>query len=263
MKDKIQDLISATKGAIGEVLVEDAVPMLAEEMLKGTVLEVTSGAVGMLSPRIGGVMIAYQQRRWERNWENYISLIYERQNEFNERLEKLDDEMRQKFNHKFFPLVSDFVPNEKQEEKIEMIVNGLINIAAGVNGQDDIILMYYETLNQLSLLDLRILRLYGLTYLGNGDGDDIWKVMQDNDIDDSQTKLIREKLERLGLIRSRNDEKLEENMKNVMQYVEDFSRGKKNLKLKRLNSIPRSESYKITSFGLKFIKFFIQEYSFN
>ena len=79
MKDKIQDLISATKGAIGEVLVEDAVPMLAEEMLKGTVLEVTSGAVGMLSPRIGGVMIAYQQRRWERNWENYISLIYERQ----------------------------------------------------------------------------------------------------------------------------------------------------------------------------------------
>ena len=153
MKDKIQDLISATKGAIGEVLVEDAVPMLAEEMLKGTVLEVTSGAVGMLSPRIGGVMIAYQQRRWERNWENYISLIYERQNEFNERLEKLDDEMRQKFNHKFFPLVSDFVPNEKQEEKIEMIVNGLINIAAGVNGQDDIILMYYETLNQLSLLD--------------------------------------------------------------------------------------------------------------
>ena len=49
LENKIQDLISATKGVMGEVLAEDAIPKLAEEMLKGTVLEATSGAFSMLS----------------------------------------------------------------------------------------------------------------------------------------------------------------------------------------------------------------------
>lgn len=262
MKEKIQDLISATKGVMGEVLAEDAVPMLAEEMLKGTVLEAASGAVSMISPRIGGVMVAYQQRRWERNWEKYISTICEKQDALNERLEKLNDEMRQKFRQEFFPLVSDFVPNEKQEEKIEMIVNGLINIASGVNGQDDIILMYYETLDQLSLLDLRILKLYLPAYIGEHD-DSIWNVMQECQIDDSQARLVREKLDRLGLIQSRNEEKVNENIENVIKYVDDISKGKKNPKLKRIKNVPKSESYKITSFGMKFIRFFTELYKID
>lgn len=260
MKEKIQDLISATKGVMGEVLAEDAIPVLAEEMLKGTVIETASGAVSMISPRIGGIMIAYQQRRWERNWEKYVSAIYEKQDALNERLEKLDDEMRQKFRQNFFPLVSDFVPNEKQEEKIEMIVNGLINIASGVNGQDDIILMYYETLDQLSLLDLRILKLYIPVYIGEERDDSIWNVMQECQIDDSQARLVRAKLDRLGLIHSRNEEKVNENIENVIKYVDDISKGKKNAKLKRIKNVPKSESYKITSFGMKFIRFFTELY---
>ena len=263
MKEKIQDLISATKGVMGEVLAEDAVPMLAEEMLKGTVLEAANGAVSMISPRIGGVMVAYQQRRWERNWEKYIATICEKQDTLNERLEKLDAEMRQKFRQDFFPLVSDFVPNEKQEEKIEMIVNGLINIASGVNGQDDIILMYYETLDQLSLLDLRILKLYFPVYIGEERDDNIWKVMQECQIDDSQARLVREKLDRLGLIQSRNEEKVNENIENVIKYVEDVAKGKKNPKLKRIQNVPRSQSYKITSFGVNFINFFTRLYNLD
>ena len=72
MNEKVNDLIDATKGVIGEVLAEDAIPALATEMLKGTVMEAASGAVGLISPRIGGVMVAYQQRRWERNWERSL-----------------------------------------------------------------------------------------------------------------------------------------------------------------------------------------------
>lgn len=258
MKEKIQDLIVATKGTIGEVLAEDVIPVLAEEMVKGTAIEAAGAAVSLVSPRIGGIMVAYQQKRWERNWEKYISTICEKQNVFNERLEKLDDEMRRKFSQDFFPLVSDFVPNEKQEEKIEMIVNGLINIALGVNGQDDIILMYYETLDQLSLLDLRILKLYLPVYIDKERDDDIWKVKQECQIDDSQARLVREKLDRLGLIQSRNEEKMNENIENVIKYVEEIAKGKKNPRLKRIKTVPKSESYKITSFGLKFIKFFME-----
>ena len=233
MKEKIQDLISATKGVMGEVLAENAVPMLAEEMLKGTVIEAASGAVSMMSPRIGGVMVAYQQKRWERNWEKYICLIHEKQDVLNERLDKLEDEMRQSFREKIFPLVSDFVPNEKQEEKIKLIVNGLINIAGEINWQEDIILMYYDALSQLNLLDLRFLKLYGSLYTEQENTDNIYNLMEDCKIDNSQATMIKEKLERLGLIQSKNEEKISENIESVIKYVEDISKGKKNLKFQK------------------------------
>lgn len=256
----IQDLIVATKGTIGEVLAEDVIPVLAEEMVKGTAVEAAGAAVGLVSPRIGGIMVAYQQKRWEHNWERYIKNIHDNQEVCNERLNQLEEELRLRFKQKVFPLVSDFVPNEKQEEKIELIVNGLINIAGGINWQEDIILMYYDTLSQLNLLDLRFLKLYGSPYMEQDNTDNVYKLMEECKIDNSQANVIREKLERLGLIQSRNDEKMNENIENVIKYVEEIAKGKKNPKLKRIKTVPRSESYKITSFGLKFIKFFMEIY---
>ena len=260
MGEKVQDLIVATKGVIGEVLAEDAVPALAEEILKGTVLETASGAVSMISPRIGGIMIAYQQRRWEHNWEKYIRYIHDMQEMFNERLNRLEEEKKIRFKQKIFPLVSDFVPNEKQEEKIELIVNGLINIASGINWQEDVVLLFYDVLSQLSLLDLRILKLYTPLFMEKERTDDIYKIMDECQIDNSQVWMIKEKLERLGLIQSKNEEKMNENIENVVKYVEDISKGKKNPKLKRIKYVPKSESYKITSFGIKFISFFVKIY---
>lgn len=260
MKEKLQDLIVATKGVIGEVLAEDAVPALAEEILQGTVLEAASGTVSMISPRIGGIMIAYQQRRWEHNWEKYIQSIYDKQEMFNERLDRLEEEGKNRFKQKIFPLVSDFVPNEKQEEKIELIVNGLINIASGINWQEDVVLLFYDVLSQLSLLDLRVLKLYTPLFIEREHADDIYKIMDECQIDNSQMRMIKEKLERLGLIQSRNEEKMNENIENVVKYVEDIYKGKKNPKLKRIKYVPKGESYKITSFGTKFISFFIKIY---
>lgn len=260
MKEKVQDLIVSTKGVIGEVLAEDVVPVLAEEMVKGTVVEVAGAAISLISPRVGGIMVSYQQRRWERNWERYIKDIHDNQEVCNERLDRLEDELRLRFRQKIFPLISDFVPNEKQEEKIELIVNGLINIAGGINWGEDVVLMYYDTLSQLNLLDLRFLKLYDPSYIGQEKPDNMYKLMDECQIDNSQAAMIREKLERLGLIQSKNEEKMNENIENVVKYVEDVAKGKKNPKLKRIKNVPKSESYRITSFGIKFIKFFMGLY---
>lgn len=256
MNEKINDIIDAAKGVVGEVLVEDAVPALAKEMLKGTVMEAASGTVGLISPRIGGVMVAYQQRRWERNWEKYISLIVEHQDELNARLNRLEEEQVKKVKDTYFPLISDYVGNEKQSEKIEFIVNGFINLSSGINMQEDTTLMYYDTLSQLSLLDIRVLKLYNYYSIVEEQTDDIYSVMQDYQIDMAQTSLIREKLLRQGLLLSKNDEKMEENINNISEYVEGLSKNKKNSKLKRLNKIRKSDSYKITSYGIKFLNFF-------
>ena len=256
LNEKIKDLAEGTKGVIGEIIAEDVIPALGTEMLKGTVLEAATGAVSALSPRIGGVMIAYKQKRWERNWEQYISLIAEHQEELNTRLGKLEAKQQEEVKDIYFPLVSDYVGNEKQIEKIKFIVNGFINLTAGINMQEDTTIMYYDTLEQLSLLDLRILKLYNHRYLNEEKDDDIYSVMRDYQIDATQVSLIKEKLLREGLLLSQNDEKMEENINNVSEFVEGLSKNKKNLKLKRMNRISRSESYKITSYGRKFLNYF-------
>ena len=256
MNEKIKDLVAGTTGVIGEIIAEDVVPVLGTEMLKGTVLEAATGAVSAISPRIGGIMVAYKQKRWERNWEQYISLIAEHQEELNQRLNRLEEEQREKVKSTYFPLVSDYVGEEKQFEKIEFIVNGFINLSAGINMQEDTTLMYYDTLSQLSLLDLRVLKLYTDRYVNEDQADNIYKVMDDYQIDTTQLLLIKEKLLRQGLLLSQNEEKIEENINNVSEFVEGLSKNKKNLKLKRINKIRRSDSYKITSYGIKLLNFF-------
>lgn len=256
MNEKIKDLVNGTTGVIGEIIAEDIIPALGTAMLKGTAIEAATGAVSTISPRIGGIMIAYKQKRWERNWEKYITLIAEHQDELNQRLNKLEEEQRKKVKDIYFPLVSDYVGEEKQIEKIDLIVNGFINLSAGINMQEDTTLMYYDTLSQLSLLDLRVLKLYMQWYVDENQADDIFAVISDYQIDMAQVSMIREKLLRQGLLLSQNEEKMEENINNISEFIDGLSKNKKNLRLKRINKIRRSDSYKITSYGRKFLNFF-------
>jgi hypothetical protein len=80
--------------------------------------------------------------------------------------------------------------------------------------------------------------------------------MKEYRIDIAQISLIREKLLRAGLLLSQNDEKMEENINNVSEFIEGLSKNKKNLRLKKINKIRRNDSYKITSYGRKFLNFF-------
>ena len=172
-------------------------------------------------------------------------------------LNKLEEKQREEVKDIYFPLVSDYVGEEKQSEKIKFIVNGFINLSAGINMQEDTTLMYYDTLSQLSMLDLRVLKLYTQQYINEDQtGDDIYTVMADYQIDMAQVSMIKEKLLRQGLLLSQNEEKMEENINNVSEFIEGLSKNKKNLKLKRINKIRRSDSYKITSYGRKFLNFF-------
>lgn len=261
MGEKIKDLLDAAKGTVGEILVEDAVPALATEVIKGTALEAATGIVGAVSPRIGGIMIAYKQKRWESNWEKYIAEIVRRQEEINERLKNIEKENIDKFKKDIFPIVSDYVLDEKQEEKIKYIVNGFVNLASGKNLQDDVVIMYYDTLEQINLLDIRVLKCYVQNRLiGDSAGETLIDIMEKCDIDTGQMNLIREKLVRLGLLESRNEADMDKNVHAIGQYLQDVKNNKKNptLKLKRIS---KSESYRATVYGRKVINFFLENYS--
>lgn len=260
MSERLNMLIDSAKGEIGKILVEEAAPALAGEMLKGTVLEAVTGMAGIAVPGVGNVMLSYKQKKLQKNFEIYVSKIVEHQNEINERLKALEEEKQKVIQANYFGLLADYASQSKQEEKIELIVNGFINIAGDVLSQEDTILMYYDTLDQMNMLDIRVLRLYIYpVYVDGGEsevGDSIFKICEEYGLDYSQLDVIKEKLTRLGLLESRNDIDMDTNMRNVMQYLEDVTKGKKNAKLKSLKHISKSESYRITQYGNNLFSFF-------
>lgn len=182
--------------------------------------------------------------------------IVERQDEINKRLDELDDTKKNAVKQQFFPLVSDYVQNEKQKEKIELIVNGFVNIASGINNQEDTVIMFYDTLEQLSMLELKVFGTYTPATLSQGSAVTIYDVMVEYDIDQSQVALIKEKLARLGLLESKNDIDMDNNNKEVFKYIQAVVKGKK-VKEPKLKTINRSESYKITTYGRRFLEFFM------
>lgn len=259
MREKVNMLIDSVKGEIGKIVLEEATPALVGEILKGTVVEAATEVAGIVAPGVGNIMLSYKQKKLEKNFEIFLSKMVDHQDEINKRLEKLETERKMELQKNYFGLLADYAMQSKQEEKIEFIVNGFVNIAGAVLFGTDLVLLYYDVLDQLNLLDLRILRLYAVPrYLGDEDEntDDIVKISREYDLDFSQLDMIKEKLVRLGLLERKNDISLEENVKYISEYLEDLSKGKKNSKLKRLNKMSRSESYKITSFGHRFFRFF-------
>lgn len=234
----------------------------AIEPATGSVLDMASGllldgTVGVVVPGVGNMILSYKQKRMENNIEKALSKLVERQDELNEKLEKIDGEAAREVETKYFDMMIDYATEAKQQEKIDFIVNGFINVCDIENPQEDIIMHYYDTLDEMTLLDIRILKLYYQpTYLGqeeNESGDSFFKLINDCHLEDNEFTSIKEKLQRLGLVESRNEIDRENNIEAIERYL---SGKDKKLKTKRTR---RSDSFRITSYGRRFVDFFIEK----
>lgn len=264
MNERIKDLLDSAKGEIGNILLEEVAPGVAEEaakeVLKGTAIEIVSQGAGLVIPGVGNMILSYKQKRMERNVEKFLEQIVLRQDKLNKKLESLKQEQIKNFGNTCFGIVADYVPNVKQEEKIDYIVNGFVNLAGVQDIKIDNIMTYYDVLDQLSMLEIRTLKVYYTNrYMGGNYEDSIDQIMKDYAMDNSQMRMVKEKLDRLGLVESRNEDRIQENVQRMADYLEDVRKGKRNPKLKKMEKIRNTDSYKITSFGNKFIEFFVNE----
>jgi hypothetical protein len=216
------------------------------------------GIAGSVVPGVTSAMLAYKQKRSERMVEEFMLETKKRLNELEDNLTKLDEERIKEFKNKYFGLVLDYVVEAKQEEKIKYIVNGFINLADMENLQEDVILIFYDILDELNILDIRVLKLYDYFSKKESYSD----IIEDVGIDYEQYALIRNKLERLELIENRAQSQYEEMFKNVAnigEYLSKVDKGKKaNLKFKKPKTI-NSKSYQLTKLGRKFLRFFTNQ----
>lgn len=236
--EKIKEL---TEPAVGPVM-----DMVSEILLDGT--------VGALVPGVGNLILSYKQQRTEKNLEMFISQIVARQDEFNDRLSKLDTEKLQKITKHYFGIVTDYVLDVRQQEKIGFIVNGYINMA-GINDlNDDVVIMYYDVLEQMTLLDIAVLKSHHVKFFNDESNTEYLESLIFG-----QRRLIHEKLLRLGLLSSENEKRMDGNVQNIGSYLQDVQKGKKNAKLK-YEKMRGSDSYRFTDYGRRFLEFFMNEY---
>lgn len=257
---KVKEIIEPAKGPMLDVVSDLFVPEITEEIAGNFVPAIVAGTVGevagALIPGVGGMIMSYKQARFERNIEKMISELMKRMDEFNQYFAELDDKIAIQVKNQYFGIMADHAAEATQEEKIEFIVNGYINLVKDGHPQEDVVMMYYDTLDELTLLDIRILKLR-MSQL-NDDKDSIIQIWRDYGIDQSQTNLINKKLSRLGLIESRKEsdyEKLFDNVYNMIDYLEKNAKGARNNKLKVTN-LAKSDSNILTAYGSRFLKFF-------
>lgn len=235
---------------IFEITAQPAVDIVSSMFLEGV--------VGSVVPGVTSAMLAYKQKRSERMIEEFMIETRKRQKELEEELIQLDEERFAEVKGKYFGLVLDYVMETKQEEKIKYIVNGFINLTSMDKMQEDVILIYYDILDELNLLDIRVLKTYNFYTRNEG----YYDILEEVAISNDQYQLIQNKLERLGLIETKGQSQyaeMFENVKNIGEYLSSIEKGKKaSLKFKK-PSAGSTKSYKLTKLGWGFLDFFMSD----
>lgn len=213
------------------------------------------GLAGSIVPGMTSAMLAYKQKRSERMLEKFMIETKKRIDELEEKLIQLEADQYKEFAGKYFGIITDYVIDEVQEEKIKYIVNGFVNLASMQNIKEDFVLYYYDTLKNLRLVDIAVLKLYYSPIPQQTYKD----LIKEFELDYDQYDAIREKLFRMGLLTTRREEKEDDlyaNLLAIQEYLEKLTKGNK-ANLPRFKRIEKRDSYEISRFGRNFVEFFI------
>lgn len=223
---------------------------------------VLEGVVGSVVPGVMNTYLSYKQKRQEKMFIKFMEEIESKIEILEERLKNMTPENYIEFRDKYFGLVSDYVLDEVQEEKIKYITNGFINLSQVNHINEDFVLTYYDTLKDLRIIDIAVLNLYYDIYNPFSKSEKTFHdILVEYHIDYDQYTAIREKLVRLGVLTTKRENRIDDlynNILNMQDYLENTYKGKK-VKLKPFKRIDKKDSFQISKFGREFIDFFISE----
>ncbi len=107
------------------------------------------------------------------------------------------------------------------EPKIEYFINEFINISSHEEIREDFVLVFYDTLKELRLIDLTVLKLYGCYYLSEDqDSNNRYQdVLDQHDISYEQYELVRRNLVRKGILTTKTNTYLEINLEAIEDAI--------------------------------------------
>ncbi len=200
------------------------------------------------------VLLSFKQYRLERNVLNALKIVQNRQTELENRMSNLF-ENNPLYTRQITEALLDNIVDEIQEKLVEYNVNGYINLLKSDHTNIDLGLMFFKTMSQLNDLDIRILKVY--SNLGT-EGESIVSICNELNLELYQIQFIKEKLERFGLLQSRNEEMNENNLDAIVKYLEKVKkenrkRNPDDIKVPSLKRVNASDSYRITSLGRHYL----------
>lgn len=255
---KSEDLIDAAKEEVGKEVVEKLLPQVIQEagnfLFDRGVGMLACQVVGSVLPVANNILLSFNQHRLERNVLNALNIIQSRQTELENRMNELL-ENNPLYTRQITEALLDNIVDEIQERMVDYNVNGYINLLKSDHTNIDLGLMFFKTMSQLNDLDIRILKAYSNL---EAEGENIVSICNELNLELDQIRFIKEKLERFGLLQSRNEEMNDDNLKAIIKYLENVKREnrKKNLndvKVPNLKRVSGADSYRITSLGRHYL----------
>lgn len=112
---------------------------IAKNSITSVVGDILVDTAGSLIPGVSGAVQNYKRNRFERNMTIFSVYLYTKLEDIRVNLEHKSDEQIEKIDQ-LFHYVMDYVIDEQQEDKIEYMVNGFVNITEHEQVSDDFIL---------------------------------------------------------------------------------------------------------------------------
>ena len=257
---KLLDLVKATGDetvdfALSNVLPE-VVKTYGETLVSEVVANLAGELIGAVCPRLNNIRLSYKQNRLERNVSIMLNRLIVNQESLSSRIDELQQSIAGRtFIQQSSEMLLDNIVDEIQPEKVQYSVNGFVNLIQTENANLDMSLMFFKTISDLNDIDIRILKTFD------------WRTQDkeepitpfNSEFDYSQLRYIKEKLLRLGLLKSKNEELSTKNQENMIDYLQKFnkditSKKPKGVKLPQFKKLQTTDRYNITSLGLALLQ---------
>ncbi|WP_214758479.1 MULTISPECIES: hypothetical protein [unclassified Exiguobacterium] len=241
---------------------------VAKKSIKSAAGDLAIDAVSSFLPGLSGAVQGYKRARFERNMLRVAEELNLKVESIQSNLESKTNEQKEQID-RLFQYVLDSAIDEQQEEKIKYMVNGFVQITKHDFVSEDFVLTYYDVLKESRIIDISVLRLMNSTrfWYQEGSRETFHDVMERHGISYDQYEAVRRNLLRIGLLTTRTDlnvvddlKEISKTFKDTFSYLEKLSNPKSN-RLPKLKEpkFKSKEQFEISRFGKDFISFFFEK----
>ncbi|RDI44050.1 hypothetical protein [Falsibacillus pallidus] len=269
-RDKRKDLKESGKGLALETVLtvgSDTAADIAKESITSIVGDMLVDSASSLIPGVSGAVQGYKRARFERNIRTFTEELHSKIEEIRVNLEHKTDQQKEKIDQ-LFNFVMDYVIDEQQEDKIQYMVNGFVNITEHEQVSDDFILTYYDVLKELRMVDISVLRLmYSSRFIFDQEARETFHdVMERHGISYEQYESVRRNLLRIGLLTTKTDLNITDDLDEIVKkfkelhtYLDKLTNPRYKGSLPKLKEpkLKSKENLEMSKFGRDFVRFFL------
>ncbi|WP_145148607.1 hypothetical protein [Paenibacillus xylanexedens] len=225
------------------------------------------GITSQFLPGVTTTLISYRQKRSENMVRRFLVEIENRHTEIEQRLATLEREYIEQFKEKYWPIIMDHIYDNKQEEKISIIVCGFISLLSEVEYDVNVVNNYFDVLANLNILDIRVLNELRNEHTINNTLDTdpniirsqtnafiFLDMVEKTSIKKSDLSYILAKLEKSSLIDNTQFYEYEDLVAQVIKLTGDTR--SQNTSRNNDISLGMPPYYILSGFGIEFINFF-------